>query len=571
MDNNGQQGFTAYNNGARSNATYQYAMHGEFLWRAYLLTGRADVRDRIVKFARFMEYYAHDPAMTAQGGPFCGAYFGITPGGGRWHRDNPGAALYDASPINILVWGYKLTGDSALLTRARVHLDKCNRWKEGQPQATGEAAQTSSGTVYTFIDTRRNTGGSPYFTNNKGQLQYVYQVFENGGSPPTLNSAVPAFIRNLSAGSVATLATKLPNAWQTFAGMYGGDHGSYPFSGGTWDSSRGRLLRHGGGHNDYNGNEVYALQLYDVAGTPGETPAWQRIKNSSPPRYTTPDGTPANDTNPDGSPTSSHTYNQIIYDPVNDRMLLMGLGSVFSQGGGSSARIRALNLQTLAWDTYGSLPNHSSAGQGGMAVYDELQRCVWRKALQSNGGSLDRFDVTTNALVTVSDGRSTGIEISLAIDPVRGIMIAVGGDYDGNGQLMVWNLNTYNGSSVTSYNLSGITNFPSAYTWAGGGAVKAGLEYHPPSKSFVMWKGGSVLYRLIPGANPFTAGGWTVTPVTPSGAGLPNANGFYSGVYSKFKWAPYPHDKSRGVFVMDIFQGTQESPDSTTRIYKPDF
>ena len=174
-------GDAAWSAGARSNSSYQYSLHGEFLWRAYLITKRTDVRDRLIQFARFIEYYAHDPAHTANGGPFVTSIFGHR-AGARWHRDLPGAAHYDASVVNILVWGYKLTGDANLLARAKVHFRQATRWAEGQPGA-GAGPLVAENQVSDFIDTRRNVGGSVFFTDNKGQLQFVYQIFENGGRP----------------------------------------------------------------------------------------------------------------------------------------------------------------------------------------------------------------------------------------------------------------------------------------------------------------------------------------------------------------------------------------------------
>ena len=38
--------------------------------------------------------------------------------------------------------------------------------------------------VYHYVDTRFDTStGSQYLYNNKGELQYTYLIFENGGVP----------------------------------------------------------------------------------------------------------------------------------------------------------------------------------------------------------------------------------------------------------------------------------------------------------------------------------------------------------------------------------------------------
>jgi hypothetical protein len=201
MDNNGQlSGYVgntavsystpdaAWSAGVRSNASYQIALHNEFLWRSYLSTGRADLRTRIIALARFFQHYAHDPAQTTQGGPFVGGYFGVRlSDGARWHRDLPGAAQYDITVVNTLVWGYKLTGDTALLDRAKIHMRNATMYLEETPPNGGP--QVAANQVWMFLDTHREHFGDStdkHFAFNKGQLPYCYQILENGGNPTVL-------------------------------------------------------------------------------------------------------------------------------------------------------------------------------------------------------------------------------------------------------------------------------------------------------------------------------------------------------------------------------------------------
>lgn len=568
MDNNGQQGPAAYDAGARSNSIYQYGMHGEFLWRAYLVTKRADVRDRIIAFARFMQHYAHDPSQTASGGPFCGSYFGITPGGGYWHRDNPGAAMYAASIINILVWGYKLTGDAALLTRARVHLREATRWAEGQP-AAGGGPLVGATEVADFIDTRRNTGGSIYFTDNKGQLQYVYQVFENSGAPTTLDSNVPAYIRNLTAGDgLAISNSRISDAFAGFTGQAGDPIGIYAFSGGAYDTARNRFIRHGGGHNDWNGNGVFGFSLYA-----SETPTWTMFKAHTTPPSVTSLLDPAVETAPNGDPASSHTYNQIVYDATADKLVLMGLGSAAGSGSNFS-RMRLLNLSTNAWDAIsGSLQGSATSMFGAAFSYHDIERAIYGRGGQSSGRWF-RYDCSAGTLtqLTVSGTGSAApnIHSSCAIDPSRQYGIWIGGTVNGspldNGSvdMVLLDFSSRSGANITSYGRT-LTGFPSALRADG-----IALEFHPPSGSFVAWKGGNTLYRLIPPSNPFT-GTWTFTTVTPGGTALPSIASNYNRPWSGFRWAPYPNDPSRGVFVMDCAQGSGTMTASLVSIYKPNF
>jgi hypothetical protein len=172
-----------YDAGRRLNSTFMYGLHAEAVWRGYLATGRADLRDRLVKMSRFVEYYGHNPSDSIK---FTSAYFGHE-NGAYWRRDSnlAASATYDISVVNTLVWGYKLTGDANLLNRARVHFRQGTRWAEAEPGASGRGPLVGATDVYAFVDTRKNPE-QLYFTHNKGQLQYCYQLFENGGSPARL-------------------------------------------------------------------------------------------------------------------------------------------------------------------------------------------------------------------------------------------------------------------------------------------------------------------------------------------------------------------------------------------------
>lgn len=573
MTANGQQGTAAYDAGARSNSIYQYGMHAEFLWRAYLLTGRADVRDRLIKFARFMEYYAHNPANTGSGGPFCSSYMGITPGGGYWHRDIPGSAHYDASIVNILVWGYKLTGDSNLLTRARVHLRQGTRWAEGQPGAGG-GPLVGANEVADFIDTRRNAGGSVEFTDNKGQLQYAYQVFENGGNPPTLDSGVPNYIRTLAAGNAYAIPnSRISSAFATFAGRFGDPIAVYAYSGGAYDTKRGRFMRTGEGHTDGNGNGVFGIAIYG-----SETPTWTLFKpHTAPPNVTSPSVVGPEDT-PNGDPAASHTYSQVVYDKTADKLVLCGLGSIAGNGGQNTTRFRLLNLTTNAWDAKSdTLLAAGATTQGAAFAYHDLERAIYGRGAGS-AGRWYRYDCVAGTLLelapTGTGAVSQSIHGACAIDPERQYGIWIGGQSviyggptdSGTTDMVLVDFSSRSGASIVTYARS-LTGFPSALRADG-----YALEFHPPSGTFVAWKGGSTLYRLIPPSNPFT-GAWSFSTVTMGGDGGPTiGTGTYNRPWSGFRWAPYPNDPSRGVFVFDCPQGSSGAyTASLTHVFKPNF
>jgi hypothetical protein len=97
---------------------------------------------------------------------------------------------YTVSIVNLLVMGYKFTGDSTFLVGSPLpgggpySAQYCfNRGTKNQygSLTQRECADNVAGH---FVDTRFDTStGSVYLYNNKGELQYTYLIFENGGAP----------------------------------------------------------------------------------------------------------------------------------------------------------------------------------------------------------------------------------------------------------------------------------------------------------------------------------------------------------------------------------------------------
>jgi hypothetical protein len=177
-------GTPAYNAGRRYIGTFHVALLAEALWRAYLATGRADVRARLVEMAYWCHHYASDPAWV---NPMVGTYIGHESSGARFIREtdsgnantSSGAAEYSLCLVNLMTMGYKLTGWLPFLNEAHRFLKIGQSWGAG---AYGAAKQIADGQVHHFIDTLNNPD-AVYFDYNKGELQYSYLVFENSGAP----------------------------------------------------------------------------------------------------------------------------------------------------------------------------------------------------------------------------------------------------------------------------------------------------------------------------------------------------------------------------------------------------
>jgi hypothetical protein len=150
---------TTYDAGRRFNSISCTALHAK-VWRGYLATGRADLRDKLIKMARFVSTTA-TIRRTAE------VYVRVlaTRTGTIGARRNAStSATYDISLVNTLVWGYKLTGDVNLRTVPRP-FPQGTRWAEGEPQRSGQGPGRRTD-VYAFVDTRKNAE-QRYFTHNK--------------------------------------------------------------------------------------------------------------------------------------------------------------------------------------------------------------------------------------------------------------------------------------------------------------------------------------------------------------------------------------------------------------------
>jgi hypothetical protein len=188
----------AYAAGARIQSPFMLGVFVEGLYDAYRVTRRADLRDRLVAMARFVDQYGLDPVYH-----YAGSEFGVVDGK-VWHNYAQSSPVtfwdpvYTTALVNVLVYGYKLTGDSRLLDRARYFFNRGSKGIYGEPVLRNGTETT----VHHFVDTVFDTSTMNYFlAYNKGELFYTHALFENGGSPTVENgagvSAPPAAPRGL--------------------------------------------------------------------------------------------------------------------------------------------------------------------------------------------------------------------------------------------------------------------------------------------------------------------------------------------------------------------------------------
>ncbi len=166
----------AYTSGARVESAFQLALLSEAFYRVYRATDRADVRDRLIAIARYVDAYGLDPGCQLTAG-----YFGIR-NGKIWHKYSDGNASgctatfwdssYTTSLVNTLVMGYKLSGDQHLYDRAKYFFNRGTKGTYGDPNKR-TAGDTE---VHHFVDTL--FAHDYWLAFNKGELQYTYLLFD---------------------------------------------------------------------------------------------------------------------------------------------------------------------------------------------------------------------------------------------------------------------------------------------------------------------------------------------------------------------------------------------------------
>lgn len=164
-----------YEQGARDVPSFHIGILTEAFDQAFRVTGRTELRDRIVAMAHFVDQYGLDPTYQ-----YTGKTFGFLSDGSLWHSYSLNGPTtfwdpaYTTSLVNTLVRGYRYTGDRSLYDRAKYFFNR------GTKGIYGEAVKRAAAdnVVAHFVDTQfASSTGFVYLDNNKGELQYSYLMF----------------------------------------------------------------------------------------------------------------------------------------------------------------------------------------------------------------------------------------------------------------------------------------------------------------------------------------------------------------------------------------------------------
>lgn len=284
------------------------------------------------------------------------------------------------------------------------------------------------------------------------------------------------------------------------------------------DTRRNRLILHGGGHVDYRGNEIYAIDFNNLtSGNPTrvlvkDASHGSAISNigSCPEAFT------------DGTPNSRHDYNGLWYLPVQDQYWLYGAG--LADCGNFSDGQWAYSPASGTWTKLSNSthPNSGNNGSTGQFAYDSVTDSIYD--VEANTGIFWQYTIATNAwtqLATIT-GCNTDNGTS-AIDPVHRLYLCVGSN------------EFYEISLNSPYAVTNLSAASGCSSLVGAGAP--GFAFDGVQQKFVGYNGGNSVYVYDPVGKTCSTVTYTGGPTTVQGAGtygrfayMPGLGGFvYSG------------------------------------------
>jgi hypothetical protein len=556
----------AYANGDRICILFQMGLVADAMWHAWrVLRDESDDRhflmaQRLVAMADFWLSQSTDAGdrlhelntgrnlntevVIRQGGSGTGNGNGA--GGGQ-------SGIYRIAPVNNLVFAYKFTGDETYLTEA------WNLWKDWQAIAAGGV----SGVVDHFADTYAPSASSPQWGNNKGELQYVYALFENGGEPvlvdygPSWYTAATdkTWIDLADIGSAAFNTfdplTQFTN-WDVGNSLSGADYliSKIDSWNGAVTDGRTLILPNTGGHRGSGYNAVYQFDFTS------ENPRWHWYGTDStlfdiPTHTGSPDATVSNwsaEENvgyySDELPSSTHTYDHLAYDDVN-RVVFQPYSAFVYSGANQTSSIQPVATSVKmaeqglggfyeAEDTYPDFP--SKMGPGGAVEYANGK--VWIFTTGASGSGSNRsflsidlaeklYTIHNTAMGSIGNDTEGG-----AVDPDREIMI-VHGDGD---DLLVIDL-----SSGREGEFVEISDYDDGALPISNGGL--GMTFEPVGQKFVAYGGGASIQIMPPPANYRNVDGslnasasWAWSTVTNNGGGATPSVANPQGTHGRFRY-----------------------------------
>lgn len=320
----------------------------------------------------------------------------------------------------------------------------------------------------------------------------------------------PSWLASQAVGELKSISGSAPNA---AAGLAPAVAGSMGVSGPTgivnaWGGAYRhgtRFCIHGGGHDDYGGNENGFIDLADNA------PAWDLLNE----RTGVDDLLGGSNYYTDGNPTSRHTYYGMFVAEIGGvpKMLRFNSYMGFAFNGppvGGSADIRttdidAFNLNTNQWEpsAYGPMPRTpgSESAMGQHPVTGDVY--TW-----DSNGVVTMYDVSADTATDLVDLPGTeGQGAAVVVDAVNGRLVRFAGRSTGG--VVYWPLA---GGSKTTPTLTG--SGAAALTTALSGSQHGWGRAHDTNRNVAyLYTGASDIFKV-------DLATWEVTEITPTGESL---------------------------------------------------
>lgn len=409
-------------------------------------------------------------------------------------------------------------------------------------------------------------------------LNIVAGMPEGGWSKVNLNSFssawAPPELRPLFGMGNPTPAAVI-KAWSSFA----------------WDPNRGNLLIYGGGHANYRGNEVYLWR--------GSTQRWERASLPSEMVQDALGNWNAVDS-ADNAPASAHTYDNTLYFPIADRMVVLG-GAADANGGHflrQDTSTTSRRTGVYLFDPSRADPDKVGGSTGShvrrVGAYPEilggnmwvnresfLHHAVAPKEAFVNGctsyakeGGLDVAYIRTASgvyrysLSNLSDPRSDtwqkvgtywggpGDKATCSYDAGRKTFVRTATNTT---PFVYWDLSTP-GSSNKDVRMIPADPTGEFQLLLSANAISmrdCALEFDPIRKHHVLWCGDGRVWTLTPPPT-VSPNGWVISQQPGSSTPVPNGS-VGSGLLGKWKY----------IENLDVFMGLQDPVEGNIWLYKP--
>ena len=373
----------------------------------------------------------------------------------------------------------------------------------------------------------------------------------------------------------------------------------------AWDPNRGDLWLFGGGHANYSGNDVYrwrgSTRLWERAALPSEIiqddlGTWKAV-----------DG-------PDNAPSSAHTYDNNMFLPIADRMLVMG-GAAYNSGGSYVRQISPTTSRRTG--PYMFDPNKADGNRVGGSTGSHVKRVLPHNEVLG-GNMWQNRDIFANLPVTAFSplgfpshvsgctgynsengkdvvyvaarfGGGTGLSLARYVinnvnDPTQDEWKVVGGyristsdtqpvcAYDPVMKVFLkrqdnttlfdyWNLAgavNANNSQVKITPIDPTGEFATLMATSAIVLTQCSMDFDPIRRKYALWCGDGRTWMITPPA-VIAPTGWTIEKqIAPTGA-VPPANDGHGGVLGKWKYIPN----------LDAYIGLTNINEGQVWIYKP--